>query len=228
MTRLVRRISLSGRIAAFEETATNLSGWDRPVGWCEHVSLGPPFLDRGVTLFDASLTRGYSDDSPVEVTWPEGLAGGAKVDLSRVREPGGPDLVNHYLVDPTREYGFFTALNPKMALLFGYVFPRRDFGWLNAWESISSGDTTRGMEFSDTPVHATMRGLFRKPEVFSTPAFDWLDGKGKLVKKFWAFITRVPAGFRGVADVRWSGDELEIVERETGRTIALGPAPAIR
>jgi hypothetical protein len=229
MTRFVRRVSLSGRIVAFEETAANLSGWDRPVGWCEHVTLGPPFLDRGVTLFDASLTRGYSDDSPIEFVWPEGLAGGSKVDLRRMRDvERGPGLVNHYLVDPQREYGFFTALNPKLGLLFGYVFRRTDFCWLNAWESIGPREITRGMEFSDTPVHATMRGLFSRPEVFSTPAFEWLDGKSKLVKKFWAFITRVPAGFRGAAGARWSGDQLEIVERETGRPIALGPAPGFR
>jgi len=35
----------------------NLTAWDRPIGWTQHVTLGPPFLERGVTQFRASATR---------------------------------------------------------------------------------------------------------------------------------------------------------------------------
>jgi len=51
-------VRVEGQIAYFEESGENLSRWDRPVGWCEHVTLGPPFLEKGVTVIDASLTRG--------------------------------------------------------------------------------------------------------------------------------------------------------------------------
>jgi hypothetical protein len=43
-------------VVYFDNRAENLSALDRPVGWCEHVTVGPPFLRKGVTL-DASLTR---------------------------------------------------------------------------------------------------------------------------------------------------------------------------
>lgn len=35
-----------------EEEAVNLSPYDRPISWNEHVTFGPPFLETGVTWFD--------------------------------------------------------------------------------------------------------------------------------------------------------------------------------
>jgi len=59
-TRFARSLTVFGdeSVVYFDEEASNLARLDRPVGWCEHVTLGPPFLKKGVTLFDASLTRG--------------------------------------------------------------------------------------------------------------------------------------------------------------------------
>ena len=47
--RVERRISLEDRAVRVLESVENLSATDRPVGWTEHVTLGPPFLERGVT-----------------------------------------------------------------------------------------------------------------------------------------------------------------------------------
>src|SRR3989442_12900439 len=41
-TRFTRQVRLDGQVAVFEETAENLSGWDRPVGWCRNGTFGPP------------------------------------------------------------------------------------------------------------------------------------------------------------------------------------------
>ena len=35
----------------------NLTACDRPIGWTQHVTLGPPFPQKGVTEFRASATR---------------------------------------------------------------------------------------------------------------------------------------------------------------------------
>ena len=32
-----------------KETVENLDAYDRPIAWTQHVTLGPPFLDRGRT-----------------------------------------------------------------------------------------------------------------------------------------------------------------------------------
>lgn len=221
-TRFTRTLQIKGQVVAFDETAENTSAWDRPIGWCEHVTLGPPFLERGATVIDASLTRGRSSNgSGSEFAWPEGLAE-TKIDLRKVRNlERSPGYVNHFLVDTSREYGYFTAFHPQQGLLFGYIFPRADFPWLNVWEANSPEMLTRGMEFSNTPVHGTLKALVKSSALFDTPVYEWLDAKSKLKKRFWAFSARVPADYRGVADVRWSGAKLEIVERETGKPLSI-------
>jgi hypothetical protein len=63
-----------------EETAHNLSTFDRPISWNEHVTFGPPFVEPDVTLFDIPATRAktcpasYSTrplvKTSAEFTWP--------------------------------------------------------------------------------------------------------------------------------------------------------------
>src|SRR5262249_48752369 len=52
-----RRIELKGRAVAVRERVRSRCGFDRPIGWTEHVTLGPPFLEKGATEFRASATR---------------------------------------------------------------------------------------------------------------------------------------------------------------------------
>src|SRR5436190_14093374 len=200
-TRFHRSLRVAGQIVYFEEAAENLTGWDRPVGWCEHVTLGPPFLEKGVTVIDASLTRGRvsGDTSGREIAWPG--------DLRSVRNVPQSGFVDNFLVDPTRELGFFAAFHPRLKVLFGYIFPRRSFPWLSIWEANNADMLARGMEFSNTPTHGTMKELVKTPALFGVPAYEWLDAKGRITKKFAAFSVKAPEGYKGVADVRVSGDK---------------------
>jgi len=56
--RLQRSISLDRDfpVVYCEETALNLSTFDRPISWNHHVTFGPPFLVPNVTLFDMPAT----------------------------------------------------------------------------------------------------------------------------------------------------------------------------
>ena len=213
-TRFTRAVRLAGQVAWFDEAAENESTWDRPVSWCEHVTLGPPFLAREGTVFEASLADGEAYGH--ELKWPTGSDRQDKIDLRQVRAQN-TRLVNHFLVDPKREWGYFTAFSPSMRLVFGYVFRRADFPWLNVWEANDGDLLARGMEFSNTPVHGTTRELVEHPQLLGRPTFEWLEARGRLTKRFAAFSIRVPEGFRGVADVLVGGDEVTIVERDSGR-----------
>ena len=78
-----RRIELHDRALRIVERVTNLNPTDRPIAWTQHVTLGPPFLEAGVTEFRASATRSKvfeaqfgADDylTPgAEFDWPDGL-----------------------------------------------------------------------------------------------------------------------------------------------------------
>lgn len=217
-TRFTRTVRIAGQVAWFDEVAENESAWDRPVGWCEHVTLGAPFLEREVTVIEASLTRGEAYGH--ELNWPVGSDQHGAIDLRHVRKQA-TRLVNSFLVDPSREWGFFTAFHPRYRLLFGYAFRRADFPWLNVWEANNEEMVVRGMEFSNTPIHGTTKALVERPKLFGLPTFEWLDAKSRLAKRFCAFAILVPDGFRGVANVIVRGDEVTIVERETGRTLVV-------
>ena len=52
-----RQLELRGRAVWIRETVRNTGGADRPIGWTQHVTLGPPFLEKGRTEFRASMTR---------------------------------------------------------------------------------------------------------------------------------------------------------------------------
>jgi hypothetical protein len=230
-TRFTRIISLTAGepVVYFENHADNLSALDRPVGWCEHVTVGPPFLKKGVTLFDASLTRGRNlgDSSGKTFDWPTGQAE-TTIDLRTVRDVEKSGYVNNFLVDPKGEFGYFTAINPEQRLLLGYLFRRNEFPWLNVWEANppKAGDQpamlSRGLEFSNTPTHGSLKAMVAVPTLWEVPAYEWLNARGALVKKFCAFTAEVPDGFKGVQEVRIKDRALEVVERDNGRVVRIG------
>src|SRR6266550_4877402 len=55
--RIERRLELRGRAIRIREIVENTTACDRPIGWTEHVTLGPPFLEKGGTEFRASAAR---------------------------------------------------------------------------------------------------------------------------------------------------------------------------
>jgi hypothetical protein len=52
-----RSIELRDRTLKIRESVENLAAWDRPIGWTQHVTLGPPFIAAGTTQLRASVTR---------------------------------------------------------------------------------------------------------------------------------------------------------------------------
>jgi hypothetical protein len=227
-TRFTRRLTVDGTVVWFDETATNETAWDRPVTWCEHVTIGAPFLERAVTRFAASATRGRPNGAGTDAqqSWPQGREGDKPIDLSTVRDVNTGGEVNNYLVDPSHEIGWFAAFNPRLSQVFGYVFRRAEFPWLNVWESYTSDTFTRGMEFSDTPVHGTVRAILKTPSLWGNPTFELLNAKGSLHKRFAAFSISTPPYFRAVRNVVLEGTRLRIFG-ESGPAIDINLGQAL-
>lgn len=212
--RVERRISLEDRAVRVLESVENLSATDRPVGWTEHVTLGPPFLERGITEFRASATRskvferdfGAADYlvSAAGFEWP--LApqrDGGTADLRRFTNRHVSGAYTAHLMDPAMEHAWFVAFAPSARLAFGYVWRRTDFPWMGIWEENHSrtappwnGQTlTRGMEFGVSPFPETRREMIDRGRMFGVPTYRWLPARTRVAVEYWIVTSeadRVP------------------------------------
>lgn len=201
---LERRIELRDRAIRVRESVQNLSGTDRPIGWTQHVTLGPPFLKIGATQFRASATRskvfektfGTADylEAGAEFNWPRApRKGGGTVDLRVYSGAERSSAYTAHLMDVRREHAFFVAFSSDVQLAFGYVWRRAEFPWMGIWEENHSrtnapwngGTITRGMEFGVSPIPESRREMIERGQMFDTPTFRWIPAAARVSAEFW-------------------------------------------
>jgi hypothetical protein len=200
-----RRVELHGSHVRFLEIVGSLSAMDRPIAWTQHVTLGPPFVERGVTQFRCSATRSKTFESDfgnasyfqpnAEFTWPMApVKSGGSVDLRVYNSSPVSGAFTTQLMEPKREHAFFTAFSPSLKVAVGYVWKRADFPWLGIWEENCSRSTppwngetiTRGMEFGVSPFPESRRQMVERGSLFGVPAYRWLPAMGRLEAEYWA------------------------------------------
>ena len=195
----------------------SLLGFDRPVFWAEHATIGSPFLEPGVTVVDMSAhraqTRPYQPEkgglphrlpSGKDFTWPEapGLHT-RKIDVRAA--PAEPNSGDHTtcLMDASRKLVFVTALHPSKRLLLGYLFKPQEYPWTQNWEYYPpTKKLARGMEFSTQPYDVPRREVVQLNSMFGAPVYRWLPAKTKIESRFLMFYAHTPEGFTKVDDVR--------------------------
>jgi len=210
-----RRLALhpDRAVIDFHETVENLSATDRPIGWTQHVTLGPPFLEKGATQFRASATRskvieadftggkGYMKPSE-EFNWPS--VPHLDKTFSDLRVYTGLPVSGGYtthLMDRKVEHAYFLAWSPKSRLAFGYVWRREDFPWLGIWEENYSRThrpwngkaLTRGMEFGVSPMPETRRDMLARGSMFGIPGYRWIPARSKVEVRYRAAAAEAPA-----------------------------------
>lgn len=199
----------SPNVIRIVEEVENLKSWDAPIAWTQHVSLGDPFVEPGVTEFRASATRskvfetdfaagkGYMEIG-AEFDWPNvPRAGGGSVDMRRFIDLPVSGAFTTHLMDPRREDAFFMAWSPKSKTLMGYVWKQADFPWMGIWEENRSrsappwnGDSiARGMEFGVSPMPETRREMIARGSLFGVPAFRWIPARETVRVEYCAFIS---------------------------------------
>jgi hypothetical protein len=205
--RVERRLELRDRAVRIREIVENITACDRPIGWTEHVTLGPPFLERGGTEFRASATRskvfehafGVHDylSAGAVFDWPFApRIDGGIADLRRFTSAAASSAYTAHLMDAAREDAFFAAFSPKARLAFGYVWKRQDFPWLGIWEENHSrghapwnGTTLAcGMEFGASPMPESRREMIDRGRLFDVPTYRWIPAKGHVEVEYWAVI----------------------------------------
>ncbi len=192
-----RRVRLEGERVYVAETVENVSMLDRPIAWTEHVTLGPPFLEKGVTQFRAPGAKARSLDGR-DFDWPlKPRPDGGVEDLrmfTSAAASGGFDTV---LMNPHQDRAFFLAFSPASRLLLGYVWRRADFPWLGIWEENHNREhppwnrrtLTRGMEFSASPFPESRRQMIDRKSLFGEQGYRWIPAKTKAQVEYHAFIT---------------------------------------
>jgi hypothetical protein len=205
--RFERLITLRGRAVGIRERVDSLCGFDRPIAWTQHVTLGPPFLEKGVTRFRASAVQSRVFPSPFGAAdylrpaalfdWPGApRADGGIADLRLFTSEPQSSAYTAHLMNPHARTAYFVAFSPAAALAFGYVWKPSDFPWMGIWEENYSragppwnGQTlTRGMEFGVSPFPETRRAMVDRGRLFDTPTCRWLPANGYLEASYWIVL----------------------------------------
>jgi hypothetical protein len=207
-----RKIRLDGPNVRISETVENRSRLDYPVGWTQHVTLGPPFLQEGSTqlrmpatrskVIDASFSNASYMQPDAEFDWPlvPRRAGGT-ADLRIFTDAPVSGSFTTHLMDPRRERAYFFAWSPITKVLLGYVWKRSDFPWVGIWEESHSrtsppwnGKTmTRAIEFGVSPFPETRRQMIGRGTLFGEPGFRWIPARTSVTVTYSAFITTAEA-----------------------------------
>jgi len=234
-------VDRSHPVICCEEQATNLSAYDRPISWNEHVTFGPPFLECGTTVFDMPATHAkvvsasYSEQiflqPDAEFMWPNApTKQGATTDLRRTQD----QRFGHYtmqLLDPDLQIAFVSACNPSQNFLVVYAFRRADFPWVGNWEERNNrtvppwkGRTfCRGIEFSTTPDAIPRRETVDQGSLFGERTYRWLPATSRLAVRFLIMLFKTPEAFSGVREVSISGGVARVVESAPGERELMAP-----
>lgn len=215
------------------EDVDSMSRRDMPFTMCEHVTLSPPFLEKGVTFFDMPATQCHTFPGDFEphprlrkntaFRWPAGPGvRGERVDMRMIAKSYRVSSdYSAQLMDPSREDAWFAAVNPRLGMALAYSWRRADFPWLGNWEENygrkdapwASKSLTRGMEFTNTPFPQGLRAAVDLGRFHDTPAFRWLPALGRVTVAYDIALRPVPSGVKAVSDVRRTDDGMALVTR---------------
>ncbi len=203
-----RHLALDGCVIHVVERVTNTTASDRPIAWTQHVTLGPPFLEHGLTQFAACATRSKVFESTLgprdhlrtgdTFDWPMAprIDGGVE-DLRCYTSAATSSAYTAHLMDPSRDEAFFVAFSPTFHLAFGYTWRTRDFPWLGIWEENRARDwspwrrreVTRGMEFGVSPFPETRRAMVDRARLFDVPTYRWIAARSQVSVDYRAELT---------------------------------------
>jgi hypothetical protein len=147
---------------------------------------------------------------------------GKQIDMTTF--PDNPPQGDHIatLLDPTRSLEWVAAVNTEQGMIYGYLFRRQDYPWIQMWGNYPSiQGLVKGMEFSTQPYDINKSTVIDAGPMFGTPTFRWLRAKGKLETHFLFYYAPIPAGFKKVDDVRLENKQIIIEDRTNHKTLTL-------
>jgi hypothetical protein len=203
---------------------------DQPYTMCEHGSVGAPFLQKGVTLFDLSADEGRTFpavfgprqrlkvDEPFQ--WPDGPgARGETVDLRMIGRSfrKNSDFTTQHMV-PERADAWASAVNPRQGVMLAYHWRRTDFPWVGNWEENfcrpnapwNSRSLVRGIELSNSPFPSSLEQAVALGRLHGERTYGWLPARGSVKTAFRMALLPVDRRVKGVSDIRASPGGLAV------------------
>lgn len=217
-----RSLALAAREAVLrvDTDVENLRAEPREIGWQEHLTLGPPFLEKGITVCDMNAGRSLTNPETFarrhrlppgqEFTWPiaTGLDGAPR-DLRTFPADEYSGDFTAQLMDQSAEWAWLTAVNPRLKLLCGYLWKSADFPWIGNWEENFdrlqppwSGRTlARGLEFGLSPFAQGKEAMQKLGRLFGVPTLGSIPARGRRKASWYVFLAPVPSTWTGTAAV---------------------------
>lgn len=190
------------------EALDNLSATDRPIAWTQHVTLGPPFLERGVTQIKIAPERSRTFEGDfgdvnlkpaTDFEWPNAprLTSGV-IDLSSFTDAKNSSNYTAHLLDRTSSEAYFSVYSPTSGVHLQYRWQRADFPWLGLWEENCQRPTppwnartvALGLEFGVSPFPETRREMIDRGALFGVPSYRWIAAQSRLEVKYRISIRR--------------------------------------
>ena len=230
--RRILRIRPGESTLYIKESTTSLTRSDSPFCCQQHVTLGPPFVEGGVSILDLPARRGHTNpavgdgsellapDLPYD--WPQvPLQTGGILDLRRFPEERYSYGVS-VLLEPEEEHVYTAVSNPKLGLLLVYLFPRLIFPWTSIWceheglEDLpySGRTTTWGVEFGSVPMATKLRDTLTAGPLLGVPRFGILPARHTIEVNYQAQLLKIPSDWQGVERIEYRDGET--VAWETG------------
>ena len=220
------------------ERTTNLRRSDAPFFCQQHVTMGPPFVEGGLTRLDLPARRGQTNPVAIHGTdpllpdqsfdWPVALLQGNRgtADLSRYPEDRYMAVAT-VLLEPEGDYGFTAVSNPRLGLLLVYVFPHEVFPWTTLWYEheaaeflpYSNRTIAWGVEFGSVALaHRVMDTMMAGP-LLGVPRFGALSARHTVEVNYQVHMLPIPEDWQGVERVVHANGETIAEERGSDRCV---------
>lgn len=157
-----RRIHLRGTCIQIGETVTNQAPLDRPIAWTQHVSMGAPFVEHGITRFVTDVSQTQKMDDEVSANLVNSGYFAAERDGVRFGYRWNKD-----------DFPWLTIWQENRG--------RKHSPW-------NGEEVTCGMEFGVSPFPETRRQMIERGTMFGVPTYRWLPARGTLTVSYDVFF----------------------------------------
>jgi hypothetical protein len=214
-------------VAYVTETASNLTGYERPLQWVQHVTMGPPFAETGKLSVDGSVAsvRVGRGEGTRWLDWPKSLdADGTEADARAFTGHGATWLMQR--INPRN---WLAAYNENYNLLFGHIYDAGLNPWVLDWQIDTHANdfpvpgrvVARGLCWGDSPTASGVKQAVSEGKSMNEPTFSWIGSREKRSQSYVIFMAKIPPGWRGTADVSLKDGRIQVLEKETSNAIFL-------